>query len=58
MTILAKMYRFAVELCRELSGESAYRRHLLSTGRPHSALEWRAFSDRRYRLKYRNAKCC
>ena len=58
MTLLAKIYRFAIELCRELSGESEYKRYLLSTGRRHSALEWRAFSDRRHRRKYQNAKCC
>jgi hypothetical protein len=45
-------------LARELSDESGYRRHLLRTGRAHSAEEWKLFIDRRLRRKYQNAKCC
>lgn len=46
------------ELCRELSDEAAYARHLRITGRVPSAAEWKRFTDRRYRRKYANAKCC
>jgi hypothetical protein len=41
-----------------LSDENAYARHLSSTGRKHSAAEWKTFSDRLQRRKYQNAKCC
>jgi len=46
------------QLFGELSDESAYARYLRSNDRPHSAAEWKAFSERRYRRKYSNAKCC
>jgi hypothetical protein len=45
-------------LLRELSDESAYHRHLAAHGRPHSAAEWRRFSDQRLRAKYVRPKCC
>ena len=53
-----ELWHLAVALVRELADESAYARHLQLTGRPHSASEWRAFSDGRFRAKYQNAKCC
>lgn len=52
------LWRYLRDLLRELSDETAYRRHLLSTGRPHSGAEWRLFSDGRNRAKYAQAKCC
>ena len=45
-------------LCRELSDEAAYHRHLAAHGREHSAAEWRRFLDARLRAKYTSAKCC
>jgi len=45
-------------LLRELADENAYRRHLAAQGRPHSAAEWRTFSEQRLRAKYLRAKCC
>jgi hypothetical protein len=45
-------------LARELSDESAYRRHLLACGVEHSAEEWRRFSDARHGAKYSRPKCC
>jgi len=45
-------------LMRELADESAYRRHLAAHGRPHSAAEWRRFSDERLRERYARARCC
>ena len=58
MNRLKKIWMLAVGLLRELSDESAYARHLQATGRTHSGAEWRAFSDRRQRQRYQNAKCC
>jgi hypothetical protein len=49
---------FILALLRELSDESAYRRHLEARGRSHSAEEWRRFSEERLRAKYQRAKCC
>jgi len=43
---------------RELSDESAYRRHLAAHGLAHSASEWRRFSDKRLAEKYWRPKCC
>jgi len=45
-------------ILREISDESAYQRHLRYQGRPHSADEWRKFSDQRFARKYARAKCC
>ncbi len=58
MSIVRKLFAFVLALARELSDENAYARHLSSTGRKHSAAEWKAFSDRLQRRKYQNAKCC
>ena len=53
-----KLFRWFLSLARELSDQAGYQRHLESTGRKHSAEEWRKFIDRRHRQKYQNAKCC
>ena len=45
-------------ILRELSDESAYKRHLAFHGREHSAEEWRRFSEQRLRAKYQRARCC
>ena len=58
MSIVRRFFSFVLALARELSDENAYARHLRLTGRPHSASEWRVFSDRRQQRKYQNAKCC
>ncbi len=50
--------RLLLALLRELADESAYRRHLAAHGVPHSAEEWRRFSEERLRAKYARAKCC
>jgi len=55
---MRQFLRIILELLRELSDESAYRRHLAAHGRSHSAAEWRRFSDERLRAKYLRAKCC
>jgi hypothetical protein len=52
------LWRIVVGLLRELSDEKAYDRHLAAHGRPHSAEEWRRFSEERLRAKYSRAKCC
>jgi hypothetical protein len=58
MTRLRVFGRLVLTLLRELADENAYRRYLAANGRLHSAEEWRAFSDRRLRVKYSKAKCC
>jgi hypothetical protein len=58
MTALHRFVRFVFALLRELADENAYQRHLSSRGRPHSAAEWRHFSERRLRNKYARPKCC
>jgi hypothetical protein len=50
--------RLLLGLMRELSDESAYRRHLEAHGRTHSAEEWRRFSEERLEAKFRRPKCC
>jgi len=50
--------RLLRNLLLELSDEAAYARHLAHAGVPHSAAEWKRFSDRRHRGKYSQAKCC
>lgn len=58
MSWLKRLLSFALALARELSDERAYARHLEHTGRTASAAEWKVFTQRRYRAKYQNAKCC
>lgn len=53
-----RFLRYVRDLLRELSDESAYRRHLERTGRRHSGEEWRRFTDERLRAKYARVKCC
>lgn len=42
----------------ELSDQNAYRRHLAANGVPHSAEQWRKFSDERWKAKSMRARCC
>jgi len=46
------------DLLREIGDQNAYARHLTLHDVPHSAAEWRRFSDERFRAKYQKAKCC
>ena len=55
---LKQLLSFALSLARELSDERAYARYLAATGHSASAAEWKRFTERRYRAKYGNAKCC
>ena len=50
--------RLLAALLRELADENAYQRHLTQHGKPHSAAEWRRFSDKRQQTRYSQAKCC
>ena len=58
MSRLKSFASVIVGLLRELSDESAYRRHLESHGRSHSPAEWRRFCEERLSAKYRRTKCC
>jgi hypothetical protein len=58
MNWLKRFLSFVLALARELSDERAYARHLEIAGRTASAAEWKRFTERRYRAKYQNAKCC
>jgi hypothetical protein len=55
---MKRLLVYLERLVRELSDESAYKRYLRASGQAPSAAAWKAFSDRRYRRKYSNAKCC
>ncbi len=55
---MKRLIGILIGLLRELSDESAYRRHLAAHGREHSAREWRRFSDERFRSKFTRPKCC
>ena len=58
MKIAQRFWQIVIGIMKEISDESAYERHLLATGKTHSAAEWRSFSDARMRRKYERAKCC
>jgi hypothetical protein len=58
MNRLKRFGRLLLGLLRELGDENAYRRHLAAHGRPHSAEEWRRFSDARLGARYQRPKCC
>ena len=51
-------FRLLLRLLRELADENAYARHLATHGVPHSAAEWRRFSQDRLAAKFARAKCC
>lgn len=58
MTRLLPFLRGCLELLREIGDQNAYARYLQRTGVAHSAAAWRHFSDKRFREKFHNAKCC
>lgn len=58
MKFLRGIARGLLAIFREIGDENAYARHLAVHGAKHSKEEWRKFSEERFRLKYRNAKCC
>jgi hypothetical protein len=58
MNRLRELGRILAGLVRELADENAYRRHLAAHGRPHSAAEWRRFSEQRLAAKFTRPKCC
>jgi hypothetical protein len=58
MTALLRFARILWRLLRELSDESAYRRHLKAHGVPPSGEAWRQFSGERFRAKFIRPKCC
>jgi hypothetical protein len=55
---MRRLGRFILALLRELADESAYQRHLSARGCPHSAAEWRRFSEERQRARCAVARCC
>jgi hypothetical protein len=58
MPKIRRLARILLGLLRELSDESAYRRHLAAHGCQHSSQEWRRFQETRLNAKYHRAKCC
>ncbi len=50
--------RIILGILREISDESAYKRHLVAHEAQHSGEEWRRFSEERLKQKYARAKCC
>jgi predicted secreted acid phosphatase len=55
---MKQFLRTILAIAREIADENAYQRHLVQHDRPHSADEWRKFSDQRFARKYARAKCC
>ena len=58
MIHLRRLAAFVAALLRELADENAYRRHLRLRGAPHSAEEWRRFSEQRLSARFTRPKCC
>ena len=58
MNALRRLIAMLSDLAKELADESAYARHLKTTGQKPSKETWREFSDVRLRRKYQNGKCC
>jgi len=58
MKALRTAGRILMGILRELSDESAYRRHLSIHGRPHSGEEWRRFSEERLAARFTRPRCC
>lgn len=55
---MKSLWRIVMGILREISDESAYRRHLESHGREHSPEEWRRFHEHRLQGKFTRPKCC
>jgi uncharacterized short protein YbdD (DUF466 family) len=58
MKAIRRLIAMLSDLAKELADESAYARHLKTTGQEPSRETWRQFSDVRLRRKYQNGKCC
>jgi hypothetical protein len=58
MSRLLAAGRLVLGMLREIGDENAYARYLEARGEAPSAAAWRAFSDERFRAKYKRAKCC
>jgi hypothetical protein len=58
MRALRRVASLVLGLLRELSDESAYRRHLEARGVAHSPEQWRRFQNLRLGAKYVRPKCC
>ena len=58
MALFRKIAAGILALLREIGDENAYARYLATHGVAHSPVEWRKFSDARFRDKYQRAKCC
>jgi len=58
MKRLRNFGEMALALLRELADETAYRRSLEATGRPHSPESWCLFTEERYGNPTARPKCC
>ena len=58
MRNVANLLRILWGILQEVSGQSAYRRHLEWHGVPHSANAWRRFCDERWAQEARRGRCC
>jgi hypothetical protein len=58
MKRIRRVGELLLEMLRELADENAYQRHLAARGVPHSAEEWRRFSNARLAARFGQAKCC
>ncbi|MCC7174029.1 MAG: hypothetical protein IT159_02445 [Bryobacterales bacterium] len=55
---MKRLLRVIFGLLKELSDESAYRRHLAAHNLRDSREAWRDFSNARFQKKFSNPKCC
>jgi len=58
MTLMRTCWRMLLTLLKELADENAYQRHLAAHGVPHSAEQWRKFSDERLLGRFVRPRCC
>lgn len=58
MRLVAQALFLFFELIRELTDQNAYERHLAMAGVPHSAEEWRNFSNHRLAARFGSCFCC
>ena len=55
---MTRVWRIVWGILQEISGQSAYRRHLEWHGITHSRAAWREFCDERWAREARRGRCC
>ena len=55
---MRELWRIITGILQEISGQSAYQRHLKWHGLEHSPAEWRRFCDQQWAKEARRGRCC